>query len=291
MFVYAAVFWTCWLITEQYKEYISLRQAYVIRSTEVPSDQMGGSAGPFDQDLPPLLTSRKSSHSGDSTDSDGPSRRRNSLLKKDGPFGSGIRTFDDFAEARKSEDRRRDNTPLRILYSSRNLDGSGTLELRRSSLPHDRIRDVPNSPVAFGSQITRSAADSSGLSTIEFSEDISSQVALYSDGKTKSENSKEAGKEESQKEGLGGADAIWTEHDFSKDVFISKSNPSFDIPEGKPAIIERKMATPSPVFHSPSSVEKQPSGKWHIKTSSAAVIAALNSDTNDTGVFSRNHNK
>lgn len=45
VFVYGIVFWTCWLITEHYKEYITLRQMYVLRSVEVPKVALGGSTG------------------------------------------------------------------------------------------------------------------------------------------------------------------------------------------------------------------------------------------------------
>lgn len=57
-FVYAAVFWTCWLITEHYKEYITLRQAYAVRSTELPNTDLGGSTGSFSRDSRPLLATR-----------------------------------------------------------------------------------------------------------------------------------------------------------------------------------------------------------------------------------------
>ena len=50
-FVYGAVFWTCWLVTEFYKEYVSLRQAYVIRNTEAAGAHIGGSAEAFEQDV------------------------------------------------------------------------------------------------------------------------------------------------------------------------------------------------------------------------------------------------
>lgn len=58
MFVYGMVFYTCWLITEHYKEYITLRQAYVVRSTEIPSNALGGSTGAIDAESQPLLAVR-----------------------------------------------------------------------------------------------------------------------------------------------------------------------------------------------------------------------------------------
>ena len=57
-FVYGVVFWACWLITEQYKEYITLRQNYVIRSTAMPNDALGGSTGPMPSESTPLIASR-----------------------------------------------------------------------------------------------------------------------------------------------------------------------------------------------------------------------------------------
>jgi len=58
VFVYGVVFWTTWLITEQYKEYITLRQSYVIRSTALPDGALGGSMGAMDTQATPLLPSR-----------------------------------------------------------------------------------------------------------------------------------------------------------------------------------------------------------------------------------------
>ena len=58
VFVYGVVFWTCWLITEHYKEYITLRQSYVIRSTALPDGALGGSMGAMDTQATPLLASR-----------------------------------------------------------------------------------------------------------------------------------------------------------------------------------------------------------------------------------------
>ncbi|KAI3425049.1 hypothetical protein D9Q98_008427 [Chlorella vulgaris] len=39
VFVYLNVFWASWLIIEYYKEYIALRQTYLVRCTSVPGDQ------------------------------------------------------------------------------------------------------------------------------------------------------------------------------------------------------------------------------------------------------------
>ena len=59
VFVYAAVFWTCWLITEHYKEYVTLRQAYVVRSTVVPGVALGGSTEQADGgEVAPLIGCR-----------------------------------------------------------------------------------------------------------------------------------------------------------------------------------------------------------------------------------------
>jgi uncharacterized membrane protein YgcG len=75
VFVYGMVFWTCWLITEQYKEYITLRQSYVIRSTALPDGALGGSMGAMDTQSTPLLASRS------------PMKRQHILAR----FNSGVR--------------------------------------------------------------------------------------------------------------------------------------------------------------------------------------------------------
>lgn len=41
VFVYIFVAWGCWLTKEHYKEYIALRQAYMVKATELPPDASG----------------------------------------------------------------------------------------------------------------------------------------------------------------------------------------------------------------------------------------------------------
>ena len=65
MFLYAAVFWSCWLITEHYKEYISLRQSYILRSMKLPKEAsrlgpsaLGDSTGHAITEAQPVMAAR-----------------------------------------------------------------------------------------------------------------------------------------------------------------------------------------------------------------------------------------
>lgn len=53
IFCYINIFWASWLILEYYKEYIALRQTYLVRCTTLPGDSRNAAVGSGDT---PLLT-------------------------------------------------------------------------------------------------------------------------------------------------------------------------------------------------------------------------------------------
>lgn len=211
-FVYGAVFWTCWLITEFYKEYVSLRQAYVIRNTEAVGAHIGGSAEAFEQDTRPLITPRwpvpnssmrrsmRSLTEGDGTTANlghasGPSDlRRNSM-----------EFINDVKNAARVERLSTLNTPLRILHGdgSPRKDSISAMTNRSVSLSGRSVYETPyNARQPAGGSPSRSpAASVSGVSDRGGEETETDTESVVDRHVTFSER--------------------WTEHDFSKDVMVA----------------------------------------------------------------------
>ena len=244
-FVYGAVFWTCWLITEQYKEYISLRQAYVIRNTEASSSHIGGSVDVLEKERQPLITSRASNkgfsfqqenHNG----SDGGAEPSKDESEERASTNS-RRTSLDFIQEVREESLRRKNTPLRILYGEhqgRNNSGRSVSFNFDTKYP-SHSRDVSESSSIFE------------LSTSEWSPETS--VSTKQTGET----SEEVGAASEAASRRVTISEQWVDHDFSLDVVDSAPE------EGMPEVTSN------------DAVDIQP---HHGRMNSAAVAAALEYD-------------
>ena len=261
LFVYGAVFWTCWLITEQYKEYISLRQAYVIRNTEATSAHIGGSAEAFEQDRQPLITSRGSNVSINNSDESKPWAKTvdsededdQTPLRADVDKVTPRRGSLDFINETKHESLREKHTPLRILHED---------SFRKNSLGNRSVSFNFNVAVMEpdGSPIDpECSTDLSGCSTFEDSD----AGGTISDTCT----SVEASVPDSAERRVTISES-WVDHDFSVDVGspVGTDGPS----------VSRKSA----IFNEMEIIEEplvRPKRHNHTRMNSAAVFAALDS--------------
>ena len=232
-FVYGAVFWTCWLVTEFYKEYVSLRQAYVIRNTEAAGAHIGGSAEAFEQDVHPLITPRRSmpysstrlsmrspSDRGGTTENPGvlsgppltpPNLRRNSM-----------EYINELKDAVRQNGLNNSNTPLRILHAegSPRKDSVGWITNRSVSFSGRSVYETPyNARQPFDGSPSRSPATSvSGMSV----EGGASEIGAYDNGRDGYNHSHD----DTETDGESVVDRHvtfsehWTERDFSKDMMV-----------------------------------------------------------------------
>jgi len=241
-FVYGAVFWTCWLITEFYKEYISLRQAYVIRNTEAANAHIGGSAEAFEQEKQPIITSRGSERRSSFRSS------INSLADLDGSgkhlgatpdaARSQRRTSLDFInEVRDASLMSHLNTPLRILHAegAPRKDSIGVLTNRSVSFSGRSVYETPyNARPGYGdgagsgsnsNSPSKSPATSisgySGLYAQEGCSDRDGEFDVDDHLDTETDN-------ESVVERHVTISERWTDHDFSQDVGVGLAGPSSD---------------------------------------------------------------
>ena len=293
VFVYAAVFWTCWLITEQYKEYISLRQSYVVRCTRIKRGPIGGSAEAFKRENQPLITSRRSTGSHESCGSPDtgegghigalPLSRRESL--------AGLRKLSlDLRD--RIEARRKDNgTPLRILYGT-----------SPSSQTQDRQCSISFQPYAVNEQSYSAEASVSINNETSTCTDLSLSMST-SEGSTTgikpiNEGLIDQFKETDTVTDMHKGKDHWARHDFTNDLMMGDGSiemGDFDEDasvggdaETRLEPIQRKIAlqTPESVVNLENPMEKQIQGK-HVRASSAAVAAALETTAhNESGKIS-----
>jgi hypothetical protein len=242
-FVYGAVFWTCWLITEQYKEYISLRQAYVIRNTEASSTHIGGSLDVVENERQPLITSRVSNRGFSfHPDVNGSHDEMEASKDDSGEKPNSGRSSLDFIQEMREVSLRRKNTPLRILYGEHQAKrrSSG----RSVSFNFDKQYALHSKNVSGSSSI-------SDLSTSEWSPETS--FSTRSNIETSEENDS-GGDPASRRVTIS---EQWMDHDFSVDVV--DSSPKGEMPE----------------VTSNEAADIQP---HHGRMNSAAVAAALEYD-------------
>ena len=149
-FVYGAVFWTCWLITEFYKEYISLRQAYVIRNTEAANAHIGGSAEAFEQEKQPIITSRGSERRSSFRSSINPladldGSGKHPVATPDAAWPPRRSSLDFINEVRDASLMNHLNTPLRILHAegAPRKDSIGVLTNRSVSFSGRSVYETP----------------------------------------------------------------------------------------------------------------------------------------------------
>ena len=248
VFVYAAVFWTCWLITEQYKEYISLRQAYIVRGTEVPASAIGGSAEAFERERQPLIASRPSGAWRDDKKEQrgGVTPRRKSL---------------EFIERTKTLSLMEQHTPLRILHgagSARNDSiGAGSLSFNFQN-DSSSGKDVGDS--------NQNVSSLSGCTTLSgsVSEDVQSAGTSRKAACTAQQCDSSPAEQQSE---------TWTNHDFSLDVMEETQQ---DTPIArKPAVFAGMFEEVEQPVEAPGETADLPS---HRRAKSAAVMTALATD-------------
>ncbi len=232
-FVYGAVFWTCWLITEFYKEYVSLRQAYVIRNTEAVGAHIGGSAEAFEQDVHPLITPRRSMPDTSTRRSmrslasrggaaENPGRTLGTQRTQPDLHRNSMEYINDVKNAARVDSLNNYNTPLRILHGdgSPRKDSIGAVTNRSVSFSGRSVYETPyNAREPCEGSPSRSPATSvSGLSV----EGGKSAIDAYESCRNGDRGDEET---ETDNESLVDRHVTfsehWTEHDFSKDVMVA----------------------------------------------------------------------
>jgi len=283
------VFWTCWLITEQYKEYISLRQSYVIRCTRIKRGPIGGSAEAFKRENQPLITSRRSTGSHESCGSPPTGEQGNvgALPSSCKESLRGLRKLSlDLRD--KIEARRKDNgTPLRILYGTSPNSQAEDKQCSISFQPYTANEQlyVGETSVSINNE-TSTCTDLS--LTISSASDESFTGSKAIDGRLVDQmNPTVLTDMHDRKE-------HWTTHDFAGDLMMRDRDAEVegmddesvgDDAEIRLEPVQRKAAlqTPESVFNLENPMGRQIQGK-HTRASSAAVAAALETtERNESG--------
>lgn len=240
VFVYGAIFWTCWLITEQYKEYISLRQAYVIRNTEASTTHIGGSVDIGEKERQPLITSRGSHQRGFETFQEDGRRVNDGVetspddLQRGKPTSPRRNSLEYFHEMREAS-LKRNNTPLRILYG----DTQGRQSCSRSVSFHF------DTDLASHSRDFSESSSVYDVSTSDWTPETSFSSLQHLSEERRAEDEEAARRVTISEQ--------WVDHDFSADVIDGE--------------------TPEVTSH--DAVDVQPG---HGRMNSAAVAAALEYD-------------
>jgi hypothetical protein len=286
--VFLIVGWTCWLIVEQYKEYIVLRQSYIVRSTELSIDVIaGGGGGGFADHLVPRLTTptkrRLLSHSSPTKDGEGSGRGVIRLHRRDASFadndaktgaGAAIPTTA-VAGAPASAP----GPAATVVAAPTQPQGSRLGRGASSSMPllaGDAARPpIPSgSPAKHGQGVNHMPRTASApakdieLATLPEGVRRAAAAALLPDGNGRHSAQNSAGSSGSRQQHQD-----WTQYDFSREVGLESGGLSS-------SPLNSRLALPSSDLRrqpSSSDLRRQPSAGAALRRgpSNAAVAAAL----------------